>query len=273
MSLAKTYKQSEAELLSVLISLQRSSGFSRLNYPNLFIYCTKGLRLSEAQACYFSKVVRRADDVPELIEAVQAGVISLSQARRVASVITSESASQWIQKAATLPQRELERAVTVANPKAFVREKIKPIAPERSELRVGISVELERKLQRVREVLSHAKQSNVTLEMALEEMASLFLERKDPVEKAKRVKAKATPPSLGRSIPASVRHEVNRRDLGKCQANFPNQQLCGASLWVEHHHLRPKSLGGPNVAQNLITLCSQHHKLRHGMGVSSGRRL
>jgi len=80
LSLAKTYKQSEAELLTVLISLQRTSGFSRLNYPNLFIYCTKGLALSEAQACYFSKVVRRADDVPELIEAVQSGTISLSQA-------------------------------------------------------------------------------------------------------------------------------------------------------------------------------------------------
>ena len=181
-SLAKTFKQSEVELLSVLIALERNDGFRELNYPNLFVYCRQALGLSEPQAGYFLRVARTADEVPELVEAVKSGEISLSQARRVATVITPETAALWIEKAATLPQRELERAVTIANPKSFVREKIKPIAPERSEMRLGISLPLERKLQRVREVLSHAKKTNVTLEMALEEMVDLFLERKDPVE-------------------------------------------------------------------------------------------
>jgi len=262
-SLAKTYKQSEAELLTVLIALERNDGFRELNYPNLFVYCQKSLALSEAQACYFLKVARTADKVPELVEAVTSGEISLSQARRVAAVITPETAAHWIEKAATLPQRELERAVTVANPKSIVHEKIKPIAPERSEMRLGISVNLERKLQRVREVLSHAKKSPVTLEMALEEMAELFLERKDPVAKAKRVKPKATKPSLGRSVPAAVKHEVNRRDEGKCQALLPNREVCGSPLWVEQHHIRPRSFGGPNLPANLITLCSQHHRMQH----------
>ena len=261
--MAKTYKQSEAELLSVLISLERSDGFRRLNYPNLFVYCRKALALSEAQACYFLKVARTADKVPELVDAVTSGAISLSQARRVASVITPETAALWIEKAANLPQRELERAVTVANPKSVVREKIKPIAPERSEMRLGISVKLEHKLQRVREVLSHTKKSHVTLETALEEMVDLFLERKDPVEKAKRVRLKTSKPSSGRSVPAATKHEVNRRDEGKCQALLPNREVCGSPLWVEQHHVRPRSHGGPNIPANLITLCSQHHKMQH----------
>ena len=188
-------------------------------------------------------------------------------------MITPESATQWIEKAATLPQRELERAVTIANPKAVVRERIKPVAPERSELRVGISVDLEKRLRRVREVLSHAKRTPVTLEMALEEMASFFLERKDPVEKAERARGnKKTAPSSGRSMPASVRHEVNRRDSGKCQASLPNQQPCGSSLWVEQHHILPKARGGPNTLENLITLCSQHHKMQHALAIGSSRQ-
>ncbi len=267
-----TFKQSEAELLSVLISLERSDGFRQLSYPNLFVYCRKALGLSEAQACYFLKVARTADKVPELATAVTSGEISLSQARRVAAVITPETAALWIEKAATLPQRELERAVTIANPKAIVREKIKPVAPERSEMRLGISVELERKIQRVREVLSRASKTHVTLEAALEEMVELFLERKDPVEKAKRAKPKAAKPSSGRSVPAAVKHEVNRRDQGRCQALLPNRERCGSPLWVEQHHVLPRSQGGPHAPANLITLCSQHHKMRHLPGLDYERK-
>ena len=101
----------------------------------------------------------------------------------------------------------------------------------------------------------HAKKANVTVEMAIEEMASLFLERKDPIEKAKRAKPRnQTLPSSGRSTPASARHEVNRRDLGRCQARLPNYEPCGSGLWAEQHHVQPKHLGGPDIPENLITL-------------------
>ncbi len=179
-SLAKTFKQSESGLLSVLISMQKADAFRRLDYPNLFVYCRQALGLSESQSGYFLRVAIKSEEVPALKEAIDRGTISLSQARRVVNVITPENSKEWIEKAATLPQRELERAVTVANPRAIVREKIRPIAPTRSELRVGISVELEAKLQRVREVLASNKKQAVSLEAALEEMAALFLTAQRP---------------------------------------------------------------------------------------------
>ncbi len=298
-SLAKTYKQSESGLLEVLISMQRTDAFRHLQYPNLFIYCTQGLGLSEAQACYFSKVARKSEEVPALKAAIDDGTLSLSQARRVVAVITTENSKEWIEKAATLPQRELERAVTVANPKSAVREKIRPITPARSELRVGISLELEAKLRRVREVLAQNKKQAVSLEVTLEEMVSLFLKHKDPVEKAKRVKSlslygpahckrnlgvesksassgkskavktqglKAPKPSP-RRLTAKTRHAVNQRDEGKCQAILPNQRPCHSRQWVEHHHVIPKAQGGADTPANLITLCSQHHKMHHLPGL------
>ncbi len=266
-SLSKTCKPSESELLGILSEMQKRNAFRGLHYPNLFVYCTQDLGLSEAQAGYFSKVATKSLDVPALREAIDNGTISLSQARRVVTVITPQNSLEWIEKASTLSQRELERQVTVANPKAIIRERIRPVAPQRSELRVGISVELEKKLQRIREVLAQNKKHTVTLQEALGEMADLFLKHKDPVEKAKRARP-AKAPFSGR-LTAAVRHEVNQRDQGKCQATLPNGNRCNSAFWVEQHHIKSKSYGGPNTPSNLTTLCSQHHKMQHQTGLNN----
>ncbi len=101
--LSQTYRESESRLLDVLMSLQKNNGFFQLGYLSLFVYCVSGLSLSEAQACYFSKVARKSEEIPELKAAIEQGVISLSQARRVGPVITKETAMAWIDKAAHLP--------------------------------------------------------------------------------------------------------------------------------------------------------------------------
>ncbi len=270
LALSRTYRESESALLDVLMALLQDNGFFRLGYPNLFVYCTSALNLSEAQACYFSKVAKKSEEVPELKLAIEQSVISLSQARRVVPVITKETASSWIEKAAHLPQRELEREVCALNPKAMPREKIKVVSSDRSELKVGISKDLEEKLKRVRELVGQDK----SLESVMAQLTDFYLKHKDPVQKAKRVKAKApkavTPPSSGKSS-ARVKHEVNQRDEGKCRALLPNGARCDSKAWVEHHHVKPRSHGGKDIATNLITLCSAHHRLTHQTGLQNLR--
>ena len=39
--------------------------------------------------------------------------------------------------------------------------------------------------------------------------------------------------------------------------------VCGYSLFIERHHFLPKSLGGDNVPENMIPLCSTHHRGVH----------
>ena len=41
--------------------------------------------------------------------------------------------------------------------------------------------------------------------------------------------------------------------------------LCGDTNNLEHHHVIPKSLGGSNKADNILTLCSKHHVVIHNM--------
>ncbi len=267
LGLAKTFKESESALLDVLVRVRQKNGFFELGYPHLFTYCVQGLGLSEAQSSYFSKVARKSEEVPELKSAIEQGVLSLSQARRVVPVITKETARDWIAKAAALPQKELEREVRRVNPLAVTKDRVRIVAVDRSELKVGMSVEVERKLARVREILG----PEVSLEQTLERLVDEFLKRKDPVQKAQRAEIrKAKRPTLGRSvarptlgIPVHVLHAVNRRDRGQCQATTPHGRQCSEKNWVHLHHIVPKARGGANTADNLVTLCSAHHRFVH----------
>ncbi len=60
------------------------------------------------------------------------------------------------------------------------------------------------------------------------------------------------------TIPPGRRTEVLERDRFRCQA--PG---CGNSRFLEIHHVKPKSRGGGNELENLVTLCSGCHRLHH----------
>ena len=74
-SLAKTYKQSESDLLDVLVQMRERNVCFDLKYPSLFSYCTLALGLSDAQACYFSQVAKKSLEVPELKQAIAEGTL------------------------------------------------------------------------------------------------------------------------------------------------------------------------------------------------------
>ncbi len=159
------------------------------------------------------------------------------------------------------------------------KEKIRILSGDRSELKIGISNELEMKLKRVRQIIGPDK----SLEQVLSEMADFYLKHKDAVQKAKRVMAKkskstkrsVTTQTISRAtlgnLPAHVRHEVNQRDEGRCRALLPDNSLCASTAWVECHHVKPRSRGGADIPDNLVTLCSSHHRLAHQTGLQNLR--
>ncbi len=64
------------------------------------------------------------------------------------------------------------------------------------------------------------------------------------------------------TIPSSVRLDVLHRDRHRCQA--PG---CRHTRFLEIHHLVSRAAGGSNRPANLITLCSQCHRMAHLHGV------
>ena len=267
--LAKTWKQTEAELVAVLIAMQRDDSFVALGFQGVFTYCQKALGLSDAQSFYFQKVVQTSLVVPKLEKAVTTGELSVSQARRIAPVLTETNASTWIEKAKELPQRELEKAVASVNPNAKPIERMKPVSAEQVKVTVTVSPKVAEMLRRIQDLESQRTQKAVSLDEALEAMAENYLERKDPVRKAERAKPKSEcPQESTRAIPAAIKHAVVRRDKNQCVE-------CGATRWLEIHHKKPLAEGGLTIPENLLTLCSAHHRHRHehskGKGVHSRR--
>jgi hypothetical protein len=64
-------------------------------------------------------------------------------------------------------------------------------------------------------------------------------------------------PRARQSIPPALRRAVLARDR-RCRV--PG---CTHATFVDVHHLQPRSEGGRNEAQNLLVLCSMHHRATH----------
>lgn len=60
------------------------------------------------------------------------------------------------------------------------------------------------------------------------------------------------------TIPPSIRRAVLSRDGHRCTT-----EGCGATGFLEVHHVVPRSRGGGNAPQNLVTLCSACHRHVH----------
>ena len=80
------------------------------------------------------------------------------------------------------------------------------------------------------------------------------------------------PLSVGRrkrTVPAALRRALRSRDEGCC---FPG---CTHKRFLHAHHIHHWARGGPTTLDNLIQLCSYHHRLVHegGFGVERAGKL
>jgi 5-methylcytosine-specific restriction endonuclease McrA len=263
---ATSYKNQEAQLIDRLQEVDAQKVYEHLGVTSLFSYCIEVLKLSEDWAYSLIRVARKSVEVPELKVAVSQGELSVAAAKRIAAVITPENKTEWIEKAKELKQRDLDRAIAEVSPATKVTEKVKPVALDLFEFRCPISKALEEKLRRVKEVLAQKQQRSASMSETLEALADSFLEKHDPVRKAQRAEKRKPREQVSKpvgTIPARVRHEVNRRDGGQCTYVHPEFGRCRSRQWLDFHHIHQKSRGGLNETNNLTTLCSAHHRMGH----------
>ncbi len=262
----KNYKQAELELLNILGQIDQDKTYLAVGVSSLFRYCVEILKLSESDTMKFIQVTRKSVEVPELKEAIANGDITTTKASRIASVITPANCGSWIQTAKESNHRELEREIAALNPEQQVVEKIKPVSINQYELKLTLSAELQKKLERLKVILN-----TNSIQDLLEISVDAMLEKKDPVLKALKSKSRLeNEPQISkpinknesrlanRYIPASIRHQVYLRDRGMCV--FKN---CGETRYVQIHHRKLLSQGGTHILSNLVTLCSSHHRMLH----------
>jgi hypothetical protein len=73
-----------------------------------------------------------------------------------------------------------------------------------------------------------------------------------------RAQADHRPARAKQDVPPSVRTKVRRRDNGRCVV-----WGCRHAVFVDVHHLNPRSEGGTHDPENLVTLCTAHHRACH----------
>ncbi|MBI1860136.1 MAG: HNH endonuclease [Deltaproteobacteria bacterium] len=308
---AGNFKRAEAALLDALQRVDERKVYREMGHASLFAYTVSALRLSDALAFQFISVARKAKEIPELKSAVANGDFTVSMAKKITGVINGTNKQDWLNKAKTLSQRSLELEVAKANPRETVQEMIKPVSAERLEMKLGISRELDQKLNRVRVLLGKQKE-NVRWEDVVAAMADCYLEKHDPVKRAERSLAKQraaqvasgnqTAPlselkagatsndplpmasqvsrtlfgakldQVTEKIPAASLHIVNARDRGRCTHLRSDGTRCEETRFTHVHHIIPLSIGGTHEPENLRTLRSHHHSMVHEtLGPVGGR--
>ena len=276
---ARIQRRNEGELIRALMEVERERIFVKLGFPSLFSYAVQALDLSEPVAYSAISVARKSLEIPEFAESIESGAVTLSKARKIASILTPENQGEWLMRAATLTSRELEKSVAEADPRPASPDTVRYLSGNLIELSVTVSEQTMLQLRRAQEVLCQKKGEPVSLGETIKEMVEAYLERHDPQRRAARGVARAEaapnptaavktlfPGTVGArtAIPLAIAHRVRLRDGGRCQFPRMGGGICGSQRWVDFHHIKPVHQGGDHSTENLVLLCRTHHREIHG---------
>ncbi|MBI2607164.1 MAG: HNH endonuclease [Deltaproteobacteria bacterium] len=188
---ARKFFRAEAELLDLLQKIDACKGFRNLGHPSLFVYAVDGLKLSESTALNLINVARKAVQIPALKNEIELGNLSVCKARKIVPVLTIQNQAEWIERAKKLPTRKLEKEIARVAPSEAFPERVRYITESRMNLSVNLDEKTMEAIHRVQDLESRRTGRAATLEETFAAMSAFYLEKLDPVAKARRAMAKA----------------------------------------------------------------------------------
>lgn len=172
----------------------------------------------------------------------------------------------------------LPQARTAARTRA-----LEPLSDTRYLLRVSVSRDFTEKLERARDLMSHANPSGElagVIERALDSLLEKLEKQRfaqttrprmppnpsveGPSGHRHEITAARTPTSRRATrerIPNQIRREVATRDGNQCTYVDDEGGRCPSRAFLQLHHEQPHALGGPSTAENLRLLCGPHNRL------------
>ncbi len=252
LSAAKQIRKSESDLLLALQEVDLEKVYLELGFSSLFKYAEEALKLSPINAYDFITVARRASEFPALMNAVQSQRVTVAKTRRICAVVNEENQFHWIRLAESLSHRELEREIAKTNPDAPNPDRSKFVGNDRIELRFDVPENTAKRFEEARDVVSQMRQSAASFADTLDEALDEFLGIPD-----------SDAPELGTVPSSKLKKAVLRRDGRRCTFTAPDGRRCDSTRWLDVHHKIPRANGGGNEPENLVTLCSAHHRHLH----------
>jgi len=252
-------------ILHHLNELERRGIFREAGYSSLFDYCTRKLRYSESSAGRRITAARALLVNPELEGLFLNGAVTLCTIATAAKSIKNNTTAvaeicnkskrevEALVKAEEVPAkpREVIRPVTVSAPAVplFPQEKVE----ERVSVKFTLSKETYQQFEEARAKLSNSINGELSVEAVFSKLLELFL-------KAPR-KANQDSTTDSRYIQKQIRHEVYKRDGGKCCYVSADGTQCSAKIHLQFDHKHPFAAGGASNVDNLRLLCPAHNKL------------
>ncbi len=278
-----------------------------MGHSSLFDLCVARYKMSEGQA--FRRVLgaRLARRFPVILSLIGSGRLHLSALQMLRERLTPDNHVELLEAACHKSKRELEAWLAARFPKpdvpaqirklpaprtqsggpaegvlpgvdgAFVsrpneRGRLEPLSESRFKVAFTASAALREKLERARDLMSHA---NPSLEIAnvLESALDLLLEKLESRRLGKLKRSRRKPGSrAGKQSPGRISREVRRqvfaRDGEQCTFVGPDGRRCSARSFLELDHIDPLGLGGASDVANLRVRCRAHNQLwaEHAFG-------
>ncbi len=280
------------KLLKHLLEVERRHLFSKYECSSLHAYCVKYLKMSDPQAGRRVAASRLLNELPVIEEKIATGEMNLTTVCQASSFFKAESRAgnsfaqteklELLNELDHQSKEKVERILMAhsSSPEIHVRETVKIKSDELTEIKLVVDQECLAVLIRLKEIWSHAM-PGATYTAVVKRLALAEVERHDPDLKAQRAaerKARSNTPReaqrevptpaesrTSRHIPATVRHAVWLRDLGRCTfVNEATGECCESRRFVECDHIRAFALGVEHTIENLRLRCRAHNQ-RHAI--------
>jgi hypothetical protein len=149
---------------------------------------------------------------------------------------------------------------------------VRPLAPERYEVRFTASAETCAKLKRAQDLLRHALPSGDTAAIVDRALTLLVadLERKK-LGATDRPRFRRASSVSSRKPPADVRRAVCRRDGERCAYVGKDGRRCEEHGFLEFHHVIPYAMGGETTVDNIQLRCRAHNEYEADLFYGAGR--
>ncbi len=166
--LAQTERETMTAILHHLREIERRKLYSTLACSSLFDFCIRILGYSEGSAQRRISAMRLMRDLPEVEEKIASGELKLSvaaqaqtffrQEAKVAEPLSREEKKEVIEalEGKTTRQAERELLSRSAQPELHKKERVRPVSQNLVELRIFVSPETQRNLERAKGQRAHS---------------------------------------------------------------------------------------------------------------------
>jgi 5-methylcytosine-specific restriction endonuclease McrA len=292
--LARCERRDLASLIAHIGEFDERKLYLKLGYSSTYTYCREVLKLSEHEVYRRIEVARDARRYPEILEKLADGSMNLSTVDLVAPVLKPANCHEVLEEASGKTKRQVQQQVAALDPKPDVRLTVtpvplgapardvhstfKPLSPGRERVCFTMDTSTIEKLNRAKDLLSHALPPGDGYGEIIERAVTLLLAEleKKRCGKTDRPRPCRAPTPGSDYIPANIKRAVWERDGGRCTFVGKNDRRCDATSFLQEHHIVARAKGGETTVANLTLRCGSHNRyeaeLAFGPRVVSERR-